>query len=202
MITCQQQITFWDISTSVGTVAMAIVSAITLYKLYQSKQAKLFATISVHTSISSKGEKKKFWCLEISNIGHSTAYNTKLRIDKSFIKSLPIKNERKILKDLMSRTFIINPQETKIYPLCPISARDNEYTDDYNIGQYKEVIDNWLEDNYDEPFVVELKYNNKWRWDRYSFALRDYDTRGAIFNEDEKIIKVEIINGKTTDENP
>ena len=200
MIICTQQISVWDILTAIGTIAMAIVSAITLYKLYESKQARLFATITVHISVSNEGIKKKFWCLDISNIGHSAAYNIKLRMDKSFIKSLPIKEERKILKDLMNHTFIINPQEMKIYPLCPVSVNGNEYIDDYKIGQYKEIVDSWLADNYDEPFIVELKYNNKWRWERYSFTLRDYDTRGAIFNEDEKIIKVEIINGKTEHE--
>lgn len=195
-----QQTSIWDICTAVGTIAMAIVSAITLYRLYKSNQAKLVATISVHISISDKGEKKKFWCLDISNIGHSTAYNIKLRMDKTFIKSLPIKTERRILKDLMNRTFIINPQELKIYPLCPISASINEYTKDYKIGEYKEIVDDWLEDNYDEPFFVELKYNTNWRWERYTFTLRDYDTRGAIFNEDDKTIKVEIVNEQATNE--
>ena len=177
MILCDNQISIWDIFTSVGTVAMAIVSAITLFKLYQSNQAKLFATISIHTSFSNKQKETKFWCLDISNIGQRVAYNIKLDIDKSFVKSLPIKSERKILKDLMTRKFTINPQETKIYPLCPVSVRSDEYTPHYKVGEYKKVVESWLEDNYDEPFIVKLKYNNKWFWKRYSFTLRDYDTR-------------------------
>ena len=200
MILCNQQVSNWDILTAIGTVAMALVSAITLVELYQSTQAKLFVTISIHTSISNKHNKKKFWCIDISNIGQKVAYNIKLDIDKSFVKSLPIRSERKILKDLMSRTFIINPRETKIYPLCPVSVENNEYTADYKVGEYKEVVDSWLEDNYDEPFIVKLKYNNKWFWKRYSFTLKDYDTRSAIFNEDEKIIKVELINGENSNE--
>ena len=200
MISCIQQATFWEILTSIGTVAMAIVSAITLFQLYQSAQAKLFATISVHTSISNKQIKKKFWCLEISNIGQRTAYNIRLDMDKSFVESLPIISERKILKDLMERNFIINPQETKIYPLCPVSAGEDDYTDYYNIGEYKNVVDSWLEDNYNKPFIVKLKYNKKWFWTRYSFTLQDYDSRGAIFNQNEKTIKVEIINVKNQNE--
>lgn len=202
MISCIQQVTFWEILTSIGTVAMAIVSAITLFQLYQSAQAKLFVTISVHTSISNKQKKKKFWCLDISNIGQRTAYNIRLDMDKSFVKSLPIKSERKILKDLMVRTFIINPQETKIYPLCPVSVGEDDYTDYYKVGEYKEIVDSWLEYNYNKPFNVKLKYNNKWFWNRYSFTLQDYDTRGAIFNENEKIIKVELMNGKNQKEKP
>lgn len=154
MISCIQLVTFWEILTSIGTVAMAIVSAITLFQLYQSAQAKLFATISVHTSISNKQIEKKFWCIDISNIGQRTAYNIRLDIDKSFVKSLPIKIERKILKDLMERKFIINPQETKIYPLCPVSVSEDDYTDCYNVGEYKKVVDSWLEDNYNKPFII------------------------------------------------
>lgn len=202
MINCIQSVTIWDILTSFGTVAMAIVSTITLFKLYQSSQAKLVATISVHTSITDKQNKKKYWCLDISNIGQKTAFNIKLKMEKSFVRSLPIKTERKILKDLMRRSFIINPSETKIYPLCPVSAPNNEYTDDYKVGEYKGVVDSWLEDNYEEPFIVKLRYNNKWFWTKYSFILQEYDTRGAIFNEDDKVIKVDIINGKNEDEKP
>ena len=88
---------------------MALVSTITLCQLFSSKQAKLFATISIHSIINNKGQVKRFWCLDISNIGLSVAYNIKLRMDKSFIKSLPIKSERKILKDLIGRRFVINP---------------------------------------------------------------------------------------------
>ena len=200
MINNIQSVSSWDILTSVGTFVMAIVSGITLIILYRSSQAKLFATISVHTSISKNNKKKKYWCLDITNIGQKTAFNIRLDIDRSFVRSLPIKSERKILKDLMGRKFIINPQDTKIYPLCPISVGKDEYTDCYKIGEYKKVVDSWLEINYDEPFIVKLKYNSRWFWKRYSFTLQEYDTRGAIFNEDEKIIKVEIINGKTENE--
>lgn len=193
MTLCIQYVNFWEILASIGTVAMAVVSFITLLNLYLSTKVKLIATISVHTSISNKQNKRKFWCLDISNISQKTAYNIRLYLDQSFVRSLPIKSERKILKDLTSRTFVINPQATKIYPLCPVSAIEDEY---------KEIIDSWLEDNYDEPFIVKLKYNNKWFWDKYSFTLKQYDTRGAIFNEDEKIIKVELINGKTENAKP
>lgn len=197
MINCTPPVTSWDILTSVGTVLMAIVSFITLLILFKSKRAKLFATVTVHYIINNKGEKKKFWCLEITNIGQSIAYNIKLRMDKTFINSLPMKSERKILKDLMRRRFIIDPQKSKIYPLCPIGVCSDESTQDY-----KRIVKDWLEDNMDEPFLVELKYNNKWLWNRHTFTLRDYDTKGAIFNEDNKIIKVEIVNGKTTNEKP
>ena len=189
----------WDAFTALGTILMAIASFITIFKLYEAKRAKLFTTISIHAAVSSKGNPKRYWCLEITNIGQSPAYDIELRMDSNFINSLPIKSERKILTDLMSRKFVINPNCSKIYPLSPVSVAENELIKGVydKPGEYKKAVDAWLKENMDKPFLVELLYKGNCWWYRKTLTLRQYDTRGAVFNEDEKTIKVEIINGKT-----
>lgn len=124
-----------------------------------------------------------------------------MKLNPTFISNLPILTERKILDDLTHRRFVINPGMSKIYPLCPTSVHENESINNYQKGEYKRIVDTWLTENYSKPFMIELLYNGRCKWYRKTLTLENYDTQSAIFNEDEKLIKIDIVNGKNKEAN-